>query len=56
MQQKIRVADRISWQRSYDDERVFGHVIQVIPGFIVALSDRGVRFALRTREATKGGP
>jgi hypothetical protein len=53
MQDEIRTPDRISWKRTYDDARIFGHVDHVIPGFIVAISDHGVRFALRPSDVTK---
>lgn len=49
----IRFNDRISWQRKSDRVRMFGHVTAVRSGFILAVSDKGVRFALRHRDVTK---
>jgi len=50
---KIRVLNRISWKRKSDRVRVFGHVDAVRRGFIIAISDNGVRYALRHRDVTK---
>lgn len=50
---RIHVLDRVSWKRRSDGQRTFGDVVQVGGGFVVVMSDNGVRFALRPRDVTK---
>lgn len=52
-EERICVGDRISWKRVGDRVRVFGEVTQIMNGFYVAVSDRGVPCALRRRDVTK---
>lgn len=49
----ICVTDRVSWTRRSDGRRQFGHVHSIHGGFIIAISDHGIRYALRPREVTK---
>jgi len=52
MQDRIQIPDRISWKTD-NNRRTYGHVDHMIPGFIVALSDNGVRYALRPTDVTR---
>jgi hypothetical protein len=56
MHDRIRIHDTISWKRSYDDQRMYGYIVQVGAGFYIAKTRNGLRFAVRARDVTKERP